>query len=354
MDAFQFDLKPCVLYKKKCLLEKGNEAKCVKAYFSEKIIRDFKHLKQKLRGMQALNIKLKNKNRKLQQMLGEPKNSFVKTEMTPFNTPESDEKQQPQAFFDTFPSLKNSLNDLQVSAFEEEISTRCVHQNQNNKVEPIIFDYAFSNEIEEHKICKQSVESLSINETPINEQVACFKSLPVNETPINEQVACFESLSINETLINEQVACFETKHHQIEKINETKSGFVLLKDVLMPEISNQTDQSSSSKVEFNVKENPKINKFNNNIPPLRINLQQFFLKQNKDLQDLKKKVYLFEDQEFSEFHFLESLLLAIKNLKSNMKSKRFFQSKSKIRKYFIKDVSQLIKDYVSTFCLKEN
>nr|XP_047144016.1 uncharacterized protein LOC124817691 isoform X2 [Hydra vulgaris]XP_047144017.1 uncharacterized protein LOC124817691 isoform X2 [Hydra vulgaris] len=269
--------------------------------------------------MQALNVKLKSKNHKLQQMLGESKSSFVKTEMTLFDTPESDEKQQPQTFFDTLPSLQNSLNDLQVSAFEEEIFTRCVHQNQSNKVEQQIFDYAFSNEIEEHKICKHSVESLSINEAQINDQVSCF----------------------------------ETKHHQIKKINENKSDFVILKDVLMPEIHSQTDQSSSSKVEFSVKENAKTIKFNN-IPPLRVNLQQFFLKQNKDLQDLKKKVYLFEDQEFSEFHFLESLLLAIKNLKSNMKSKRFFQSKSKIRKNFIKDISQLIKDYVSTFCLKEN
>ncbi|XP_065680972.1 uncharacterized protein LOC136084282 isoform X1 [Hydra vulgaris] len=316
--GFQFNLETKVVSYRKCLIKQSNEAKCVKAYISQKKSHELL-LNKKIRSLQLLNKQLKNKNRKLQQMLHKPANYVSKDESIPKYPQESDEKKHQLVLVDTLPIIKNSAKSLLPIELEPFISTKYVNQNQDYKAEPLASDYMLTNEIKEREICIHSDDSQLQLKTPI--------------------------------ILNEQVACIETKHNQINKMNETKSDFAILKDVEMPDVNHQTDQSSSSKIKSNKRENVKSNQVNNTVPPLRAIVSQFLSKQNKDLQDLKQKEYLYEIQKYSEFYFLESLLLEMKNHESNMKNKGFFKSKSKIRKNFINKISQKVRDYIPTFCL---
>ncbi|XP_065660425.1 uncharacterized protein LOC136084282 isoform X2 [Hydra vulgaris] len=319
MEAFQFNSESRFLSYRKCLTKHSNQPECVKDNTSQKKSRECLQLNRKIRGLQLLNKHLKNKNRRLRQMLYKPAKLVSKDENIPFHTQESDEKKQQLVLVDTLPIIKKPVKNLLAIELEPFIYTKYVDQNQNNKAEPLVSDYSLTNEIEEHAICIHSDDSQLQLETPIT--------------------------------LNDQVACIETKHDQINKINETKSDFIILKDVEMPDINYQTDKSSSSKIKSKKKENLKNNQVNNTVPPLRAIVSQFLSKQNKDLLDLKKKEYLYEIQKYSEFYFLESLLLEMKNHESNMQNKGFFKSKSKIRKNFINKISQKIRDYIPTFCL---
>ncbi|XP_065660424.1 uncharacterized protein LOC136084281 [Hydra vulgaris] len=319
MEAFQFNSESRFLSYRKCLTKQSNQAECVKAYTSQKKSLECLQLNRKIRGLQLLNKQLKNKNRKLQQMLHKPANYVSKDENISFYNQESDEKKQQLVLVDALPIIKNPVKSLLPIELEPFIYTKYVDQNQNNKAEPLASDYSLTNEIEEHAICIHSDDSQLQFETPI--------------------------------ILNEQVACIETKHDQINKMNGKKSELAILKDVEMPQISHLINHSSSSKIKSDKKENVKKNQVNNTVPPLRTIVSQFLSKQNKDLQDLKKKEYLYEIQKYSEFYFLESLLLEMKNHESNMKNKGFFKSKSKIRKNFINKISQKIRDYIPTFCL---
>jgi hypothetical protein len=137
-------------------------------------------------------------------------------------------------------------------------------------------------------------------------------------------------------------------------MKDTKPAFIHLKDLEACKLYNQSP-SSSSEMKSNFNENVKINQIQNDILPMRAidpecNCFHFLAKQNKDLQDLKNKKYNFEIQKYSEFYFLHSLLLEMKNFENNLKNKGFFKSKSKIRKTFVNLISDKIRGYIPIYC----